>query len=116
MYVERPTREVADMGPLVGMAVVGLVAILGTGLLMQLAHRPDGWPLARFLMGPSSTGALVLQGGLGLVALVIGGSYFWRGIRHWRGDLSGGPPNAIVNAVVAAGAFFAAIELFSAAS
>ena len=69
MYVERPTREVADMGPLVGMAVVGLVAILGTGLLMQLVHRPDGWPVARFLMGPSSTGALVLQGGLGLVAL-----------------------------------------------
>ncbi len=115
MYVERPTRDVADMTPLVGLAVVGLVTILGTGLLMQLAHRPEGWPLARFLVGPSAAGALVIHGGLAVIALVVGASYFWRGIRHWRGDLSGGPPNAIVNAVVAAGAFFAAIELFSAA-
>ena len=114
MYVERGARDVADMRPLIGLAVVGLVTILGTGLLMQLAHRPEGWPLARFLMGPSPTGVLVLNGGLALVALVLGGSYFWRGVRHWRGDLSGGPPNAIMNALVAAGAFFAAIELIAA--
>jgi hypothetical protein len=115
MYVERPTRDVADMKPIVGMGVVGLVTILGTGLLMQLVHRTEGWPVARFAIGPSAMGALVLHGGLGLVALVVGVSYFWRGVRHWRGDLSGGPPSAIINAVVAAGAFFAAIELFSAA-
>lgn len=115
MYAERPTRDVADMAPLVGLAVVGLVAILGTGLLMQLVHRPEGWAIARFLVGPSQTGILAIQGGLALVAMLVGGNYFWRGIRHWRGDLSGGPPNAIVCAVVAAGAFFAAIELVSAA-
>ena len=115
MYVERPTRDVTDMKPIVGAGVVGLVTILGTGLLMQLVHRSEGWPVARFAIGPSATGALVLHGGLGLVGLVVGVSYGWRGVRHWRGDLSGGPPGAIINAVVAAGAFFAAIELFSAA-
>jgi len=115
MYVERPTREGADMRPLVGLAVVGLVAILGTGLLMQLVHRSEGWAIGRFAIGPSATGILAIQAGLALVALVIGGNYVWRGIRHWRGDLSGGHPSAIVCAVVAAGAFFAAIELASAA-
>ena len=116
MYVERPTREVADMRPLIALAVVGLVAILGTGLLMQLVHRPEGWPIARFVVGPSSTGILAIQGGLALVALVIGGSYV--SARHpslARRYLSGGHPSAIVCAAVAAGAFFAAIELLSAA-
>jgi eukaryotic-like serine/threonine-protein kinase len=115
MYVERPARDVTDMAPLVSLAVVGLVAILGTGLLMQLVHRSEGWAVARFLVGPSQSGVLAIQGGLALFAVLIGGNYFWRGLRHWRGDLSGGPPNAIVCAVVAAGAFFAAIELVSAA-
>ena len=116
MYVDRPTRDVADMAPLVGLAVVGLVTILGTGLLMQLAHRPEGWPVGSFLIGPSGTGTLVLHGGLALVALVFGGSSFRRGIRHWHGDASGGTPSAILNALVAAGAFFTAIELISAVS
>jgi serine/threonine-protein kinase len=111
----RPTREVSDLGPIIGIAVVGLVAILTIGLLMQLAHRSEGWPLVRFAIGPSTTGALVIQGGLAFVSGLVGASYFWRGVRHWRGDLSGGPPNAIVSAVIAAGALFAAIELFSAA-
>ena len=53
MYGDRTTRDVADMSPLIGLAVVGLVAILGTGLLMQLAHRPEGWPVARFPIGPT---------------------------------------------------------------
>ena len=54
MYVDRPTRDVADMTPLVGLGVVGLVTILGTGLLMQLAHRPEGWPIGHFLIGPAT--------------------------------------------------------------
>jgi hypothetical protein len=115
MYVERPAREVADLRPLIGLAVVGLVTILGTGLLMQVAHRPEGWAIGRFLLG-SGPGILALHLGLALVAVVLGGSRFWHGIRHWRGDASGGPPSAIVNAVIAAGAFFAAIELISSIS
>jgi hypothetical protein len=115
MYEERPARDVADLAPLVGLAVVGLVTILGTGLLMQVVHRSEGWPIGRFLTGSASTAIVVLQCGLALASIAVGGTYFWRGLRHWRGDLAGGPPNAIVSALLAAGAFFAAIELFSAA-
>jgi hypothetical protein len=94
--------------------VVGLVAILGTGLLMQLVHRPAGWPLARFAFGPQPSVELVLHYALALVAAGVGGAYCYRGVRHWRGELAGGAPNAIVNAVIAAAAFFCAIELVSA--
>jgi hypothetical protein len=113
-HPSRPARDVADLAPIIGLGVVGLVAILGTGLLMQVAHRPEGWPIARFALGPSSEIALALHGALALLALAIGLTYGWRGVRHWRGDLGGGPPNAIVNAVVAGGALFCAIELISA--
>jgi hypothetical protein len=107
-------REIADLGPIIGLGVVGLVAILGTGLLMQLAHRPEGWPVARFAFGPSADVALAVHGALALAALAIGLTYGWRGVRHWRGDLGGGPPNAIVNAAIAGGAFFSAIEILCA--
>jgi serine/threonine-protein kinase len=113
----RPAKERADLTPIVGLGVVGLVAILGTGLLMQLVHRPEGWAIAQFVFGPAQGGAaLAVHGGLGLVSIAIGLTYCWRGVRHWRGDLAGGPPSAIVNAVIAAGAFFCAIEIVSAIS
>ena len=110
----RPQRQDADMTPVVGMGVVGLVAILGAGLLMQLAHRPEGWPIARFAFAPSQAVAIALHGALGLAAVAVGLTYGWRGVRHWRGDLAGGAPSAIFNAMIAAGAFFAAIEIVSA--
>jgi serine/threonine protein kinase len=110
----RPAREVADMGPMIGLGVVGLVSILGTGLLMQLAHRPEGWPIARFAFAPSSGVALAVHGALGFAVLCLGLTYGWRGVHHWRGDLAGGPPGAIVNAIVAGAAFFSAIEIMSA--
>jgi serine/threonine protein kinase len=110
----RPAREVADLTPVVGMAVVGLVAILGAGLLMQLAHRPDGWPIANFAFAPSRGVAIGAHAAMGLAVVAVGLTYGWRGVRHWRGELAGGPPSAIFNAVVAAAAFFAAIEILSA--
>ena len=112
----RPARERADLSPLVGLGVVGLVAILGTGLLMQLAHRPEGWPVAHFAFAPPQGIALALHAVLALGALGTGVTFCRQGVRHWRGDLSGGPPAAIFNALLAAGAFFCAIELASAVS
>jgi serine/threonine-protein kinase len=109
----RPQRPDA-VAPVVGMAVVGLVAILGAGLLMQVAHRPEGWPIARFAFSPSDTVATAVHAAIGLALVAIGLTYAWRGVRHWRGDLAGGSSGAIFNAVIAAGAFFAAIEIVSA--
>ena len=103
----------ADMRPVTGLAVVGLVAILGTGLLMQLAHRPEGWPIANFAVGPQAGLKLAIHVGLALIASAVGITYCRRGVRHWRGELGGGPPSAIISAAVAAGAFFSAIELAS---
>jgi hypothetical protein len=102
------------MAPIIGLAVVGLVAILATGLLMQIAHRPDGWPVAQFLLAPAPPVALVFHAGFALVGLAIAVTACRRGVLHWRGDLAGGPPSAIVNAAIAGCAFFGAIELMSA--
>ena len=96
------------------MAVVGLVAILGAGLLMQLAHRPEGWPIAHFAFAPSRGVTMGVHGVMGLAAVAIGLTYGWRGVRHWRGELAGGASSALFNALIAAGAFFAAIEIVSA--
>jgi len=109
----RPQRP-DSVAPVVGMGVVGLVAILGAGVLMQLAHRPDGWPVARFAFAPSEGVATVVHAVIGLAFVAIGLTYGWRGVRHWRGDLAGGSSGAIFNAVIASGAFFAAIEIVSA--
>jgi eukaryotic-like serine/threonine-protein kinase len=100
-----------DVASLIGAAVIGVIVIFGVGLLMQVAHRPEGWAVARFVLQPGQTTEVVLHGFLALLAFGIGATYCWRGVRHWRGDLGAGPPNAILNAVVAAGAFFCAIEL-----
>lgn len=107
-------RETADFSPIIGLGVVGLVSILGIGLLMQLAHRPEGWPIVQFMLGPTSGMAVPIHSAIALLAVALGVTFARRGVLHWRGDLSGGHPSAIVNAVVAAGAFFAAIELASA--
>lgn len=114
---DQPSRDMAtttDFSPLIGFAVVGLVTILGTGLLMQLVHRPEGWPVALFVFAPPPGIALAFHGAFALLAVITGFVLARRGVLHWRGDLSGGPPSAIVNAVMASGAFFCAIELASA--
>ena len=107
-------RLAVDASGLIGAAVVGLIVLLGLGLLMQLLHRPEGWPLARFLLGPGQTVETALHAFLATVTLAMGGVNAWRGMRHWKGDLEGGPPHAIFNAVVATVAFFSAVELISA--
>jgi serine/threonine-protein kinase len=104
-------RDRADLSSVIGLAVVGLIAILGTGLLMQLAHRPEGWPIAQLIFAPKPSTAALVHGVMAFFATGIALTYAWRGVRHWRGDLAGGPPSAIINAVVAAAAFFCAIEL-----
>lgn len=103
-------KPAADTSTLVGVAVVLLVVILGVGLLMQLVHRPEGWAVSRLVVQGQLVEAAI-NGVLGLAGLGVGGIYGWRGVRHWRGDLGGGPPNAIVNAVIAALALFCVIEL-----
>lgn len=110
----RPAREATDYSPIIGLGVVGLVTILGTGLLMRLAHRPEGWPVAQFIFAAEATIALAFHCVFALLAAAIGVTFCRRGVLHWRGDLAGGPPSAIVNAVLAGGAFFSAIELVSA--
>ncbi|CAN5924502.1 hypothetical protein BH11MYX4_BH11MYX4_40700 [soil metagenome] len=104
----------ADASGIIGGAVVGLVVVLALGLLMQLVHRPEGWPVAHFVLHPGQALETALHGFLALLALVVGGANAWRGVRHWRGDLDGGSSHAVFNALVAAGAFFCAVELLSA--
>jgi hypothetical protein len=100
---------------MIGLAVVGMVAILGAGILMQLVHRVEGWPLGQFA-GLSGTLALALNVLLAGAALAVGTTYSWRGIRHWRGDLAGGRVSAVLHGAMGAGAFFSAIELITAIS
>ena len=104
----------ADVSLVIGAGVVGLVTVLGLGLLMQLAHRPEGWPVARFVLGSDRMLELSLHAFLALLVFVLGATFCWRGVRYWRGELEGGPPNAIINGIVAAVAFFCVIELVSA--
>lgn len=115
-----PERETslgvsADISAIVGLAAVGLVAILSVGVLMQTVHRPDGWPLVRFLIGPGSSLNTPVQGALCLLALAIAGTYTRNGHRHWRGDLGGGRSSAVIHAVIAGALAFAAVELGTAA-
>jgi serine/threonine-protein kinase len=104
-----------DMSLVVGIAVVGVILIGIVGALMQIAHRPEGWAIGKFLLGSASTTVTVFQIGLGIAVGAVGVTYSRRGVRQWRGDIGGGPPGAIISALIAAGTFFAAVELFSAA-
>ena len=111
----RPKVEArARLSLVMGGLVVGLCAMLALGLLMRLAHQAEGWPVARFVVSPGKTVELAVHSVLGLLAFLLGATYARRGARHWRGDLPGGQPNAVVNALLAALAFFCAIELLSA--
>lgn len=104
------------MSAVYGIAVIGIVMIAVIGVLMQLAHRAEGWPIGKFALGGSPQDPLLLaiNGGLGLVALGIAITYAQRGHKHWRGELGGGPSTAVIHALISGGAFFCAIELASA--
>ena len=107
-------RSGGDTSGFVGAAVVGAVLVGGIALLMGVLHRPEGWPIARFLLGPEQTLETPLHVFLAVVGVVGAGVNAWRGVRHWKGDLDGGPSHAIFNAAVAAVALFGAVEVFSA--
>jgi len=112
----RDEKPSFDASALIGLGVVGLVTILAVGGLMQVAHRPEGWPIARFALASPPPITMAVHGGLGLIAIGLGITYCRRAFKHWKGELGGGPPNAIINALVAAGSFFCAIEILSAIS
>lgn len=103
------------MALLVGIAVVGLSSIGATAVLMTFAHQPDGWQLLALITKPTPTMLLLVQGGIGLALLLLAGRFAIAGVKKWRGDLGGGRPGAVFNALLAGGAFFAAIELARAA-
>jgi hypothetical protein len=100
-----------DLSWVVALSVVVLVALGAIALLMNVAHRPDGWPVMRMVLPGNAPLILAGQCGLALAAGVVGTSYGRRAMRHWAGDLGGGRVAALVNAAIAGGLFFAAIEL-----
>jgi hypothetical protein len=113
-------QQPIDLGPdlslLIGLAIIGLSAIGATAVLMTFAHQPDGWPLLALVMKPTPpTLSFIVQGGLGIVGLVLAVRCAIAGVKKWRGDLEGGRAAAIFNALLAGGFFFAAIELARAA-
>ncbi|MBX3185884.1 MAG: protein kinase [Labilithrix sp.] len=113
----KPREARADMSFLVALGVIGLVVILGIGVLMQLAHTSEGWPVARFVNdAPSPQRAMAIHGGLALVGVAFGITSTRRAYLHWRGELGGGIAGAFMNGIFAAGAFFAVIELLTAIS
>jgi len=107
-------KPASDVAALIGVAVVGAVVVFVVGVLMQVFHRAEGWPIAKFVVAAPPPVAIAIHVGLALVALAIGVTYCRRALRHWRGELGGGPPNAVVAGAMAAATFFAAIELVSA--
>ena len=106
---DRHREERPDVTGFVGLAVVSLVAILGTGALTRFARSTAGWAIAHPLGLPANVAGPV-QGVLALSCVVLAGWRVRQGIRSW-GDAGGGRAVAVINAVVAAGAFFAALEL-----
>jgi hypothetical protein len=110
-----PREQAPDMSLLVALAVIGLTTIGATAVLMTVIHQPDGWPLVHYVTQPTSGLNLLVQGGLGLAALVLTGRFALAGYRQWRGDASGGRGGALFQAVLAGGFLFAAVELVRAA-
>ncbi len=113
-YEPAPEGSGGDHSGLVGAGVVGATMTASIALLMAVLHRPEGWPIAHFLLGPGQTLETPLHVFLALVCVAFAGVNAWRGVRHWKGDLDGGPPHGIFNAALAAVALFSAVEVFSA--
>lgn len=112
-------RPVASDGPdltfLVGLAVVGLVAIGATAVLTTVAHQPDGFSLVGLVTKPTKELNLIVHGGGAVVGLVLAVRTGMAAMKKWRGALDGGRTGAIISAAIAGAFFFAAIELARAA-
>lgn len=104
-----------DLSAVASLAVVGLVVIVGLGVLMPLAHRPEGWPVARFFIAASGLTNTAIQLVLGVATFLVGANAARRAFRRWSGDDAGGAPSAVLSALVASAFFFCTVELVSAA-
>jgi hypothetical protein len=105
----------SDVSQLVGWAAVVLTLFGVTAVLTTVAHQPGGIAVVGLVTKPSPLVTLLVQGGLGLVGLVLVGRFCVAGIRRWRGgpDADGLPSRAgaIFLAAIAGGVLFAAVEL-----
>ncbi len=113
--LHQPQPVMEDASWVIGIGVVGLVAIMTTAVITTFAHRPDGWPIIKFSIGPDPLLNMIGQGLFAVCAFAVTVRSLMRSVAHWKGDLAGGRSSAIFSAVVGGGFFFAAIELARAA-
>lgn len=97
-----------------GLAVVLGGATVSVGILSAVARTTFGWEVANALHLPMGMQAAV-QWLLAAGCAVLGAGLIRRGIEHAHGTRMGGAVGAILNALAASVAFFAAIELARAA-
>jgi serine/threonine protein kinase len=110
-----PAQPNIEMAFLVGVSVVGLVAIFASAVLMTFAHQPGGFSILTLVTKPTPLTSLVVQGGLALAGFFLAGRFTVQGVKRWRGQVDGGRGSAIVSAIIGGAFFFAAIELARAA-
>jgi hypothetical protein len=104
-----------DMGWVVGLCAVTLIALAVIGLLMSVAHSANGWGFVRAILPGNATAIAAGQSIAALVVAVIGGKQGKKAFAVWNGDATGGRSAAVFSAAVTGGLFFAAIELVRAA-
>jgi hypothetical protein len=104
-----------DMGWVVGVCAVTLIALGVVGGLMSVAHSANGWAVVHAVLPGNGTAIAVGQSILALVVAVIGGRHGKRAFAIWNGDATGGRSSAVISAAITGGLFFAAIELVRAA-
>ncbi len=103
--------DASEMSWVFGLCVIALVAIGTVGVLMSVAHRPEGFAFMRMAV-PGSTALIVAgQSIAALVAAIIGWTRARRALRTWNGDEDGTRSSAVIGAIVAGALIFAAIEL-----
>jgi serine/threonine protein kinase len=104
-----------DMGWVVGLCAVTLIALGVIGGLMSVAHSANGWGIVRVVLPGNGTAIAAGQSLMALVVAVIGGRHGKKAFEIWNGDATGGRSGAVVAAAITGGLFFAAIELVRAA-
>jgi serine/threonine-protein kinase len=111
-----PVRSNApDFTWMIALAVVGGVTLVTSAILMTFAYSPEGWQVLGFFSKPSQPSSLIMNGGLGVVALIGCGATTFGAYKRWRGDIAGGHAVAIAFSVIAGGLLFAAMQLGRAA-